>query len=281
METDRLNYVFRQGAHEVFEIFASVLDVRSAFFTTKGNPIYSGSKLPMCKYCRMLRKDLGMEEECHNQDLDSIREARKTGSLVTYTCHGGMQEMAMPIHFENTIIGYAIIGQFRNNGQRVSPYASRWENRFGNNRLQEIYESSPMLNQERIEGLKKLFRHSVRSIESDSLIVLKDYDLISPLIEQIHRHPENTLTIEEAEKIIGRSKSTINRLFKNTTGHAFRQYQIQTKIEIAQQIMRNHPQQPAAVVAEQLGFDDPLYFSRLFKKHTGQTPSSFRNAVIS
>jgi AraC-like DNA-binding protein len=34
-----------------------------------------------------------------------------------------------------------------------------------------------------------------------------------------------------------------------------------------------------AQVAAQLGFEDPAYFSRCFKKHTGRTPVEFRQSV--
>ena len=38
---------------------------------------------------------------------------------------------------------------------------------------------------------------------------------------------------------------------------------------------------PAAVgaIAQQLGFDDPGYFSRLFTKRSGQSPSAYRVAI--
>ena len=30
-------------------------------------------------------------------------------------------------------------------------------------------------------------------------------------------------------------------------------------------------------IAQSVGYDNPLYFSRLFKKHTGYTPTEYKN----
>lgn len=41
-----------------------------------------------------------------------------------------------------------------------------------------------------------------------------------------------------------------------------------------------HSGAQVAQVATQLGFDDPAYFSRCFKKHTGRTPVEFRQSIV-
>lgn len=40
-----------------------------------------------------------------------------------------------------------------------------------------------------------------------------------------------------------------------------------------------HSRAQVALVGAQLGFDDPAYFSRCFKKHTGRTPIEFRQSL--
>ncbi|MBO5347344.1 MAG: helix-turn-helix domain-containing protein, partial [Lachnospiraceae bacterium] len=33
---------------------------------------------------------------------------------------------------------------------------------------------------------------------------------------------------------------------------------------------------PISEISEMIGYDNPLYFSRLFKKHTGMTPTEYK-----
>ncbi len=41
-----------------------------------------------------------------------------------------------------------------------------------------------------------------------------------------------------------------------------------------------HAENSVAAVAEQLSFEDPAYFSRAFKKHTGRSPVEFRQSLV-
>lgn len=42
-----------------------------------------------------------------------------------------------------------------------------------------------------------------------------------------------------------------------------------------------HSETPVSRIADQLAFDDPAYFSRCFKKHTGRSPVEYRQALAS
>lgn len=279
MHNDMSQFIFRPGAHELFELFATIMNVHSAFFTMDIKPIYSGARLSKCQYCRMVGEDLGRASKCHQQDIDATRTVSDTQDLYSYVCHAGMHEMALPIFCDEETIGYVIIGQFRDKKQRRSPFASEWKRRFGTNDLQIAYEETPAFTADQIEGIRKLFRHAIRYIESEYMVIRKDFDLIHPLIERMRNNPDQDLTMAEAKECIGRSTSAVNRLFKKLTGLPLRQYQIRLKLNKAKHVIQDHPLRPISQIAFDLGFTDPLYFSRIFKKHTGETPSNYRKRV--
>ncbi len=52
-------------------------------------------------------------------------------------------------------------------------------------------------------------------------------------------------------------------------------YLIKKRLEIARYLLTN-TRYPVAEVAKQIGYDNPLYFSSLFKKHTGMSPTEYR-----
>jgi AraC-like DNA-binding protein len=76
----------------------------------------------------------------------------------------------------------------------------------------------------------------------------------------------------------GRSPSTVTRLFKKITGTGFKQYQLTCRLQLAAEQLKVVPNRPVAEIAAEAGFDDPFYFSRVFHKHMGCSPSDYRVA---
>lgn len=55
---------------------------------------------------------------------------------------------------------------------------------------------------------------------------------------------------------------------------------IRDRVILEAKRLLGHSGAQVAQVAAQLGFDDPAYFSRCFKKHTGRTPVEFRQSIV-
>lgn len=54
---------------------------------------------------------------------------------------------------------------------------------------------------------------------------------------------------------------------------------IDESIVLEAKVLLRHSTWPVSEVAEQVGLDDPSYFARLFKKHTGVSPLAYRKRV--
>jgi len=68
----------------------------------------------------------------------------------------------------------------------------------------------------------------------------------------------------------------LNECVKHTTGHSV-SYHIQDRIVLETKRLLYHSNKSIKEIASELGYDDYTYFSRLFRKLTGLTPSAFRS----
>lgn len=85
-------------------------------------------------------------------------------------------------------------------------------------------------------------------------------------------------SLDEVVKASGLSKSRFIHLFKDLTGASPWKYILSLKVERAKELLAEE-HLSVRDIAETLGFTDQLYFSRLFKKHTGLSPMAFRKDI--
>ena len=71
------------------------------------------------------------------------------------------------------------------------------------------------------------------------------------------------------------SNSHFCTIFSQEMGVTFTEYLTQLRMDKAKELLRT-TQQRSSDIAYAVGYNDPHYFSYLFKKHTGMTPRDFR-----
>ncbi|RAI88588.1 AraC-like DNA-binding protein [Paenibacillus pabuli] len=101
----------------------------------------------------------------------------------------------------------------------------------------------------------------------------KDYIwLARKYIEQNYWKP--ALTVTEIVKAVNLERSYLFRRFKGATGKSVLEYITSCRIRRACELLKTSGL-PIQLVAYSVGYNDPLYFSKVFKKTTSLTPSAY------
>jgi len=109
----------------------------------------------------------------------------------------------------------------------------------------------------------------------------KHHERINPVskaLTAMNNSYKDNLSIQEYARMCGLSKYHFIRVFKANMGATPHAYKTEMLIEKSKNMLTT-TNLNIDEVAEALGFEDAFYFSRIFKKATGLSPSEFRRAA--
>lgn len=94
-----------------------------------------------------------------------------------------------------------------------------------------------------------------------------------------HAHYNEEINIEQYAQSIHMSPCWFNRTFKATTGCTPTQYITDIRMKVAAQLLVT-THDSIKEIASLVGYDNPYYFSRIFRRATGVSPSSHRKSNL-
>lgn len=105
-----------------------------------------------------------------------------------------------------------------------------------------------------------------------------DDNPIAEALAILHREFRNPLTVTELAEMVGLTSNWFGERFKAATGMTVHDYLARLRIEAARTALEADDHDITSV-ALAVGFDDPSYFARVFRRHTGITPRAYRQRV--
>lgn len=118
---------------------------------------------------------------------------------------------------------------------------------------------------------EECFKDQISKEESDNGIVLQ-------VQEYLNQNFKEKITLKDAAQRVNISPYYLERIFKKNTGTSFTQYIIDRRLGYAQNLLRD-TKRSIAQIAEESGYDNPSYFSQLFKKRFGCNPGAYRKKI--
>ena len=86
------------------------------------------------------------------------------------------------------------------------------------------------------------------------------------------------ISLEAIARQLGVNASYLSSQFNREVGKSLPEYVSEKRIAEAKRLLRGRTQLPIGQIAAAVGFSDVNYFTKVFKKKAGQTPSAYRAA---
>lgn len=271
-----INIVFKEDLIQIFTIISEAFNMRMSVLDLNMQEITPLQIQPICQYCRFVQEDLGLLKSCQKNDAKYCAIALETGNAVSYTCHAGLDEALFPIILNNKAIGFFIVGQFCTSSSIPSSIVNRTKSIEQQERLKDSFALVASHNKEKLNSIIKLLEITTEHVMNKKIVSIKGNLLSDRVHEYLIQDLSSNPTAEKTAASVNMSISSINKALKQTYGISFRQYSNNIRLDKAKIELEKNPKLSITEAALEVGFQDPLYFSRMFKKRYGIPPKSIR-----
>lgn len=133
-------------------------------------------------------------------------------------------------------------------------------------------------NSENMVQLHNHFIILVKQLDANhkELSITSDCSVVKDIEKFIHGHLNEKVTLNQIAGEFSMNSSYISRLFKRELECSITDYIISAKLKRAKKLLKTSSLM-VKEIADEVGMDNPYYFSRMFKKVEGMTPREYRS----
>lgn len=266
-----------QNLNKLLKDFYTAVGIRISIFDDEFRPVTEYPE-ELTAFCQNIRRSEEGEIACKKCDHDACIRAKKLGKPHIYTCHAGITEAITPIRIGGGVLGYAILAHML----PEENYADAVENAC------LLAEKYGVTKEESLLAINEIQPKSTRQIESSvkildavssyvyiqNLVRWKNDDIASRIEKYIRKNLSKQLTSEIICQQFNCSRSSLYQLSVKRFGMGIMQYITKVRIERAKELLAEG--KSISDTTEECGFSDYNYFCKVFRKHTGVSPSAYR-----
>lgn len=104
-------------------------------------------------------------------------------------------------------------------------------------------------------------------------------DALKKALAYVRNHYTEKISLDDLCRVSFVSKQMLIRYFNRTFSKSPTVYIIEYKISRIKPLLTRYPNMSVKEICGEFGFEDQCYFSRIFKKYTGESPTEYRERV--
>ena len=243
-------------------------------------------KKVFCDYVAAHSKIFG--KTCLACDQKSFQIVKGTRRPYIYRCHMGFREAMIPIYTGDTLQIVLMVGQIRYPDetddifsdivQLLSNLDPTLTDVIDRQTLQQKWNSMLCMHDSQLEAVVSLLEICAQHIHDKHWVNYKNVSRSDQITQYFQLHYQENISIEQMSDALSISKSTLSRLIRRFLDSTFTEYLTNFRIDKAKQLL-SETTLTVQEIAGSVGFKDPYYFMKIFKKTTGYTPSMYRNHI--
>lgn len=227
-------------------------------------------------YCVYVKSFPNANDHCivrQKKILDKCAEGSFCGK-----CFSGVYEYVYPISNGTTQVGFISVSGYRSGNSESYIQLTSEKYHIPYDKLRNMYLA---LNSD-IPEKKKVDTMIIPLCNMLELAYIKSgndnlekENTIDYILRYVKLHQTQNITIDDICREFGYSRSYVSHNFKKHVGQSFREYLTDLRLANAKLLLR-YSKLDVADISISIGFTDYTYFSNVFKKKMGISPSEYR-----
>lgn len=230
-------------------------------------------------FCDYIRRNPEAAEICRSTDAEAFTMVNQTEEVYIYRCKFGLWEAVSPLYHFGVLAGYLMMGQVIDKSAENRHLVEDSALPFADDPtvLESKIDQIPVVGQDMIKSYVNIMTVCSEYITYSNKLRLPERDLAELAMKYIHRNYSQKLTIKDLCVYFHCSKSTLINAFENRYRTSVNRYLTTLRVEHSMILLRESDL-TVCEIALQCGFADQGYFSKVFQKEKGMTPTAYRQS---
>lgn len=232
------------------------------------------------RFCRIMNDDPEGHRRCEECDYKAMKVCMERRQAYTYKCHAGLRECVLPVFDSGEIVAYIAYGQVLDN----SPRKLQWEDTLrslgwyeGNiEELKDAYAELQQFSPAKRQAFAEILKAITSYIQLEGIIRSANFSDQQRLEMYIDEHYMEKLSLKNISDALGIGTTKLCSLAKKLSADGSITKLISMRRVEAAKTLLLKGNLSIAEIAEKVGFSDYNYFTKIFKKLVGCTPSQYR-----
>ena len=147
-------------------------------------------------------------------------------------------------------------------------------------KIEKEYYEKNIYSDDIIKCLLQMMLISIAKNKNKSILLNVKSDIVSDVAEFIKSNLQSQISLSMVAEKYSVTPQYLSALFKKKTGIGFQEYVYLLRMLKAEELLKSRTKISIADVSERCGYNDSNYFSFMFKKNFGITPSEMRKKYI-
>lgn len=234
-----------------------------------------GSKKANNTYCRLMQSSKRGLAKCMGSTRRLLEECKARREAMMRICYAGLVEIAVPIVYNDGVIGYALLGHVKPGGSTVD-FNSALDGLPVDLKLaEELFDSLPTYDAEKIHSIMNMAAMLGKYLILENLVRPKENESLELIKRYVQENIDKRITAQMISRGTHISRSTLYSIVSTHASCTVSEFIAQEKIKRAKELLQK-TDMSVEDISERLGFSSTAYFGKVFKKIVGMSPLKFR-----